>query len=80
LPARIVTVRLNPFDPARGPMRQSINQFRAGTAGSAAIEYSLLVGALAVGLIIALVSFIEALGSLFQTIISGLASIGGVAG
>ena len=32
-------------------MRQAINQFWAGTEGSAAIEYSLLVGALTVALI-----------------------------
>lgn len=61
-------------------MRNAINQFWASTDGSAAIEYSLLVGALAVGLIAAIGSFTETLGSLFQAIISGLASIGGVAG
>ena len=61
-------------------MRQAINHFWVSTDGSAAIEYSLLVGALAVALIAAIVSFTGTLASLFQAIIAGLASIGGAAG
>lgn len=61
-------------------MRKAIIHFWADTNGSAAIEYSLLAGALALGLIAAIVSFTETLSGLYQTIISGIASIGGAAG
>jgi Flp pilus assembly pilin Flp len=61
-------------------MRKAIIHFWANTDGSAAIEYSLLAGALALGLIAAIVSLTETLNALYQTVISGLASIGGAAG
>lgn len=61
-------------------MRKAIIYFCADTRGSALIEYSLLAGALAIGLIAALSSFTAALSGLFETIISGVASIGGAAG
>ena len=60
-------------------MRKAIIDFWADTSGSAAIEYSLLAGALALGIIAAIASFTETLGGLYQTIISGVASIGGAA-
>lgn len=60
-------------------MRKAIIDFCADTSGSAAIEYGLLAGALALGIIAAIVSFSETLGGVYQTIISGLASIGGAA-
>jgi Flp pilus assembly pilin Flp len=58
-------------------MRRTMMLFWADSNGSAAIEYSLLAGALALALIGAIVSLTETLNSLFQTIISGLAAIGG---
>lgn len=58
-------------------MRNKILLFWADSHGSAAIEYSLVAGALALALIAALVSLTETLNSLFQTIVSGLATIGG---
>lgn len=61
-------------------MRKAIIRFAADTDGSAAIEYSLLAGALALALIGAIVSYTETLASLYQTIISGVASIGGATG
>jgi Flp pilus assembly pilin Flp len=62
------------------PMRKAIIRFWADTRGSAAIEYSLLAGALALCVIGLVVSLTETLGGLFQTIISGIASIGGASG
>jgi len=58
-------------------MRNTIIHFWADSSGSAAIEYSLLAGALALALIGAIVSLTDTLNSIFQTIISGLAPIGG---
>jgi Flp pilus assembly pilin Flp len=59
-------------------MRKTIILFWADSHGSAAIEYSLLAGALALALIGALVSLTDTLNSLFQTIVSGLVTIGGM--
>lgn len=61
-------------------MRKGIIYFWTSTDGSAAIEYSVLVGALALALIAAIVSLTETLNALYQTIIAGMASIGRVAG
>lgn len=61
-------------------MRKEIIYFWTSTDGSAAIEYSVLVGALALALIAAIVSLTETLNALYQTIITGMASIGGAAG
>lgn len=61
-------------------MREAFILFWADTRGSAALEYSLLAGALALALIAAIVSFTEALSGLYSTIISGIASISGAAG
>jgi Flp pilus assembly pilin Flp len=61
-------------------MRREIIYFWTNTDGSAAIEYSVLAGALALALIAAIVSLTETLNALYQTIITGMASIGGAAG
>jgi Flp pilus assembly pilin Flp len=61
-------------------MRKAIIYFWTSTDGSAAIEYSVLAGALALALIAAIVSLTETLNALYQTIITGVASIGGAAG
>jgi Flp pilus assembly pilin Flp len=59
-------------------MRKTMMLFWADRSGSAAIEYSLLAGALALALIGAITSLTDTLNSLFQTIISGLAAIAGM--
>ena len=61
-------------------MRKAIIYFCTSTDGSAAIEYSVLAGALALALIAAIVSLTETLNALYQTIIMGMPSIGGAAG
>ncbi len=61
-------------------MRRAIIHFWADRRGAAAIEYSLLAGALALALIAAIVSLTETLTGLYQTIITGLASVGGAGG
>jgi Flp pilus assembly pilin Flp len=58
-------------------MRKAIIHFWADTSGSAALEYSLVAGALALGIIAAIVSLGETLGAVYQTIIAGIASMNG---
>jgi Flp pilus assembly pilin Flp len=56
-------------------MRKAIIDFSANTSGSAALEYSLVAGAVALGVIAAIVSLGESLGAIYQTIASGIASM-----
>jgi Flp pilus assembly pilin Flp len=60
-------------------MRQVISRFLADDSGSAMLEYTLLVSAIAIALLSPLSLLGETLGAFYQTIISGLASVGGSA-
>jgi Flp pilus assembly pilin Flp len=60
-------------------MRQVISRFLADSDGSAMLEYALIVSAIAIAILSPLSSLGETLGTLYQTIISGLASVGGSA-
>jgi Flp pilus assembly pilin Flp len=71
----------SPFPPAAlvNAMRQVISRFPADSDGSAMLEYALIVSAIAIAILSPLSSLGETLGTLYQTIISGLASVGGSA-
>ena len=56
-------------------MHRVIARFAAGREGSAAIEYSLIVGCLALGILAALMSFSSELQQIFEGIASGVASL-----
>jgi len=58
-------------------IRPIISRFLSDGRGSAMIEYSLIAAAVAIGILSALSSLGETLGGLYQTILSGLVSIGG---
>ena len=58
-------------------MRKAIIHLWADQTGSAALEYSLVAGAIALGVIAAIVSLGESLGGVYQTIVSGIASMNG---
>lgn len=58
-------------------MRKAIIIFLADKKGSAALEYSLVVAALAIGILTTISSLGDVLGNLYQTIVSGLAAIAG---
>lgn len=56
-------------------MRKAITTFIGDKKGSAALEYSLLTAALAIGILSAISSLGDTLSSIYQTIISGLMTI-----
>jgi Flp pilus assembly pilin Flp len=56
-------------------MRRVIARFAADREGSAAIEYSLIVGCVALGILAALMSFSGALLQIYADIASGVASL-----
>jgi Flp pilus assembly pilin Flp len=56
-------------------MRRVIARFAAGREGSAAIEYSLIVGCVALGILAALMSLSSELQQIYADIASGLASL-----
>ena len=58
-------------------MRKAIIHFWADMSGTAALEYSLVAGAVALGIIAAIASLGESLGAVYQTIVSGIASMNG---
>jgi Flp pilus assembly pilin Flp len=61
-------------------MPKVISRFLDDTGGSAAVEYSLVIGALTMGVIAGILSLGQALSGIYQTIASGLVSIGGAGG
>lgn len=58
-------------------MRKAITHFWADRSGSAAIEYSLVAGAMAFVVIAAVTSLSQTLSAMYQTVISGLAIVNG---
>lgn len=60
-------------------MPKAICQFLTATEGSAMLEYSLVMAAVALGVISAVTSLGEILGGIFQTIIAAIASMSGTA-
>ncbi len=58
-------------------MRKAVIHFWADRSGSAAIEYSLVAGAIGFVVIAAIVSLSETLGTMYQTVIAGLAAVNG---
>ena len=58
-------------------MRKAITQFLAEPNGSAMLEYALILSAIAIGVLSATSALGETLGEVYQTIISGIGSIGG---
>ena len=57
-------------------MKQVISRFLGDSAGSAMMEYSLIAAIIAINILLAVSSLSETLENVFQTIISGLTSIG----
>jgi Flp pilus assembly pilin Flp len=60
-------------------MRKAVTHFLADERGSAMLEYSLIMAAMAVCVISAVSALGETLGGLYQTILAGVVSIGGLA-
>lgn len=60
-------------------MPNAISQFLHGSRGAAMLEYSLVMAAIALGLISAIVMLGETLGAIFQTVISAAASMNAAA-
>jgi Flp pilus assembly pilin Flp len=58
-------------------MRRAIPRFAADTHGSAAIEYSLLIACIALGIVAALLSFSDQLQQTYANIAVGVASLSG---
>jgi Flp pilus assembly pilin Flp len=56
-------------------MRRAIARFAADSEGSAAIEYSLIVGCVALGILAALTSFSGLLQQIYADIASGVAAL-----
>lgn len=56
-------------------MRRAILRFAADRSGSAAIEYSLIVACIAIGILVALLSFGSALQQAYAGIVAGVASL-----
>lgn len=60
-------------------MPKAISHLLTGTEGSAMLEYSLVMAAVALGVISAVASLGDILGEIFQTIISAVAAMNGAA-
>ncbi len=58
-----------------GPMQISISKFIAQEKGSAALEYSLVAAAVAIGVLSAISALGNAVGEIYQILLSGLAVI-----
>ena len=56
-------------------MQKAIKRFAIDSRGSALIEYSLLAGSIAIVLLSAITTLSNELAVMYQTIISGIASI-----
>jgi Flp pilus assembly pilin Flp len=56
-------------------MRRAITRFAADREGSAAMEYSLIVGCVALGILAALMSFSGALQQIYADIAAGVAAL-----
>lgn len=56
-------------------MRKVIACFAADTDGSTALEYSLMIASVAIGLLLAIASLSEELSALFGAISAGLSAI-----
>jgi Flp pilus assembly pilin Flp len=59
-------------------MRRAFNRFAANAEGSAAIEYSLIVAGIALGMLMALLSFSDQLQGIYAGIEAGVASLSGL--
>lgn len=60
-------------------MRQFVFRFLADSDGSAMLEYALIASAIAIAILSPLSLLGDTLSGLYQTIITGLASVGGSA-
>ena len=61
-------------------MPKAICRFLTATEGAAMLEYSLVMAAVALGVISAVTSLGEILGGIFQTIIAAVAAMNGTTG
>lgn len=60
-------------------MRNAVIHFLADRRGSAMLEYSLVLGAIAICVVSAVSGLGEALGELYRTILTGVLAIGSLA-
>ena len=56
-------------------MRRAYVRFAANADGSAAIEYSVIVAGIALGVLMAVLSFVDELHAIYATIEAGVASL-----